>query len=209
MLSTSFGIQSALLLHMICTRVPDVPVVFIDTGFLFPETLEFGAQLTERLGLNLKVYRPTVGAEELVARYGELWNQGEEGIGKYNEIVKVEPMNRALAEINPTLWFSGLRRTQSVERSRRRILEDLGNKWKFYPILDWSDRDVFLYLKKHDLPYHPLWHQGYLSVGDKHSSLPVGAGMEEEATRFGGVKRECGIHNIGPEIGSGNVTRPS
>jgi len=196
MLSTSFGIQSALLLHMVSKIAPKIPVIFIDTGFLFPETLSFGEMLKERLSLNLKIYRPLLSKEEILSQHGELWNQGKKGIEKYNQLVKVEPMSRALAEVRTSIWFSGLRKSQSQERSRRRVLDKLENFWKIYPILDWSDRDVFQYLKKHELPYHPLWEKGYLSVGDIHSSSPLGAGMEEEKTRFGGIKRECGIHEI-------------
>ena len=193
--STSFGIQSAVLLHMVTRVLPDIPVVFVDTGFLFPETTEFGQELAERLSLNLKIYRPTFSSEELVAKHGELWSKGDEGLAQYNQLVKVEPMNRALSELSPDLWIAGLRRVQSKGRSLKPPLEKLDGFWKAYPVIDWTDRDVYQYLKKHQLPYHPLWEKGYLSVGDTHSSSPMGAGQEEEATRFGGRKRECGLHN--------------
>ena len=67
-------------------------------------------------------------------------------------------------------------------------------RWKLHPIADWSDRDVWQYLQQHDLPYHPLWHQGYVSIGDVHTTRPLEAGMNEEDTRFFGLKRECGLH---------------
>jgi len=67
-------------------------------------------------------------------------------------------------------------------------------RFKLHPVIDWSNRDVYLYLKRHNLPYHPLWDQGYVSVGDTHTSRPLQPGMREEDTRFFGLKRECGLH---------------
>ena len=199
LMSTSFGIQSAVLLHMVAAQQPDIPVVFIDTGFLFEETCRFAEDLEERLGLNLKTYRPLLSAEELLDQHGELWTKGEDGLAQYNEIVKVEPMRRALAELEPQVWFSGVRRQQSSSRADRRVMEDQWGVTKVYPLIDWTDRDVYFYLKKHDLPYHPLWERGYVSVGDRHSSAPLTAGSEHEATRFGGTKRECGLHENKPQ----------
>lgn len=195
MLTSSFGIQSAVLLHLVASRRQDIPVVFIDTGFLFPETLEFVENLTKRLDLNLKTYRPELGAENLIAQHGKLWEQGVEGLEKYNRIVKVEPLERALSDLQPQAWFSGLRRSQSRGRAQRNVIEETRGMWKVYPVIDWSDRDVYQYLKKHELPYHPLWENGYTSVGDVHSSAPLGSGTDEESTRFGGMKRECGLHD--------------
>lgn len=194
-LTTSFGIQSAVLLHLVTSRNPKIPVVFIDTGFLFPETLEFAENLTKRLDLNLKTYRSDLGAEDFIAQHGKLWEQGAEGLEQYNRIVKVEPLERALTELKPKAWFSGLRRSQSRGRAQRNVIEEARGVWKIYPVIDWSDRDVYQYLKKYDLPYHPLWEKGYTSVGDIHSSAPLGSGTDEESTRFGGMKRECGLHD--------------
>lgn len=194
-LSSSFGIQSAVMLHMVTQVVPDIPVILIDTGYLFQETYQFIDQLTDTLRLNLKVYRPSLSSAWHEARHGQLWEQGLEGLTHYNKIHKVEPMQRALQDLNVDTWFTGLRRSQSRSRSERPVLEYWNSGYlKVYPIIDWSNRDVHLYLKKHDLPYHPLWDQGYVSVGDTHSSMPLTPGMLEEETRFSGLKRECGLH---------------
>ncbi|MBP6534040.1 MAG: phosphoadenosine phosphosulfate reductase family protein, partial [Arenimonas sp.] len=83
---------------------------------------------------------------------------------------------------------------QSDTRAGVDFLELRDGRWKVHPIADWSDRDIWQYLQKHDLPYHPLWHEGYVSVGDVHSSRPMAAGMREQDTRFAGLLRECGIH---------------
>ncbi len=194
--STSFGIQSAVMLHLISEAAPDTPIVFIDTGYLFPETYKFAHDLTERLNLNLKVFVPTMTAARQEALYGKLWEQGLDGVRKYGLINKVEPMNRALKELNALAWLTGLRRVQASTREKLPVALLQNRTIKIHPILEWSERDVFQYLKKHDLPYHPYWEKGYVSVGDWHSSRPLEAGMTAEETRNNGIKRECGLHEL-------------
>ena len=193
-LTTSFGVQSAVMLHLVTTQIPDIPVIFVDTGYLFPSTYTFAQELTERLNLNLKTYIPKQTAAQQEALYGKLWEKGIEGLDQYNLINKVEPMNRAVKELGAKVWLSGLRRTQSSSRKDRDFVEQQNQVTKAYPILDWKDRDIYTYLTENYLPYHPLWDQGYVSVGDWHSTKRLGEGMTEEETRFGGLKRECGLH---------------
>ena len=118
-LSSSFGAQSAVLLHMASSQQPDLPVVLVDTGYLFPETYRFVDELTDRLGLNLRVFRPDISPAWQEARYGRLWEQGVEGLERYNRMNKVEPMQRALDELEAAAWLSGIRRDQSSSRSER------------------------------------------------------------------------------------------
>lgn len=193
-LSSSFGAQAALMLHLITRFLPDAPVIFIDTGYLFPETYRFADELAARLRLNLKVYRSPYSPAWQEARYGRLWEQGAQGLDRYNRLNKVEPMRRALFELGAQTWMTGLRRVQSASRQSVPVLEWRETRWKLCPVVDWSDREVWHYLKTHDLPYHPLWDQGYVSIGDTHSTRPLQAGMSEEDTRFFGFKRECGLH---------------
>ncbi|HET9047440.1 MAG TPA: phosphoadenylyl-sulfate reductase [Chiayiivirga sp.] len=193
-LSSSFGAQSAVALHLLTRHHPTIPVVLIDTGYLFPETYRFVDELSERLHLNLKVYRPAFGRAWMEARHGYLWEQGLPGIERYNALHKVEPMQRALKELDAGLWFTGLRRSQSSSRTDTDILQRRNERWKINPIADWSDRDVWHYLKRHNLPHHPLWEQGYVSIGDVHTTRRWEPGMREEDTRFFGLKRECGLH---------------
>src|SRR5690606_10671468 len=94
------------------------------------------------------------------------------------------------------LWIAGLRRDQGESREKLQWIHRQNRILKLHPILEWSNRDVYRYLTKYDLPYHPLWEQGYVSVGDWHSTRPLEAGMKEEETRFGGIKRECGLHEL-------------
>lgn len=193
-LSSSFGIQAALTLHLVTQVKPDIPVILTDTGYLFPETYRFIEQLTERLNLNLQVYRSALSPAWQEAIHGQLWEQGIEGIERYNQLNKVEPMNRALYDLTAQSWFSGLRREQSASRSTLPVLSIGRGIFKVLPVIDWNNRQVHEYLTKYDLPYHPLWDQGYLSVGDTHTTRKWEPGMSEEETRFFGLKRECGLH---------------
>jgi phosphoadenosine phosphosulfate reductase len=196
-LSTSFGAQSAVMLSLATQIVPGIPVVFIDTGYLFPETYRFADELTARLKLNLKVYRPAESPAWIEARHGRLWEKGLEGLEAYNRIVKVEPMQRALRELGARGWVAGLRRAQASTREELPLVGLQDGRVKIHPIADWTDRDVHRYLEKHKLPYHPLWHEGYVSIGDVHTSRPLTAELTAEQTRFFGLKRECGLHEPG------------
>jgi len=199
-MSSSFGAQSAVMLHLVTRVLPDIPVLFIDTGHLFPETYRFAEELREKLNLNVKKYHALSTAAEQEALHGKLWEQGPEGLARYNFINKIEPMNRAVTETGAKAWLAGLRRQQASTREKLPVVLKQKNTFKIHPIIEWTDRDVYLYLQKHDLPYHPLWHEGYVSIGDWHSTSRLEAGMMEEQTRFNGVKRECGLHEI-----SGNL----
>ena len=193
-LSSSFGIQGAVMLHLVSSQKADIPVILTDTGYLFPETYRFIDELTERLSLNLKIYSSKYTPAWQEARFGQLWEKGLDGLDQYNRMNKVEPMQRALTDNEVGTWFAGLRRSQSSTREALPILAIHGTRFKILPILEWSNKEVHEYLTEHDLPYHPLWDQGYVSVGDTHSSKPLELGMSEEDTRFNGLKRECGLH---------------
>jgi phosphoadenosine phosphosulfate reductase len=203
LLSSSFGIQAAVMLHMVTRVRPDIPVVVLDTGYLFPETYRFIDELTERLRLNLKVYRAETSPAWQEARFGKLWEQGEAGIDRYNRMNKVEPMARAMRELRVRTWFSGLRREQAESRSRLPVLAVQRGAFKVLPLVDWTNKQIHYYLEEHKLPYPPLWEQGYVSVGDVHTTEKLQPGMTEEQTRFFGIKRECGLHEEGETDGSG------
>lgn len=195
-LTSSFGAQAAVSLHLVTRHAPDIQVIFIDTGYLFPETYRFVDELAERLSLNLEVYRSRTSPAWQEARHGRRWEQGVEGLRAYNYDNKVEPMERALRGLDVGTWFAGLRREQTVSRATVPFLDWSGDRWKVHPIADWTNRDVFLYLKANDLPYHPLWKQGYVSIGDIHTTRSLRDVDHVEQTRFFGLKRECGLHEI-------------
>lgn len=193
-LSTSFGIQSAVMLHLVTQRAPGIAVVFIDTGYLFAETYQFAEMLQERLKLNLKVYQPEMTAARQEALFGKRWEGDLEALAAYNMQNKVEPMNRAIRELGARAWLTGLRRVQAKTRAQLPVLEQQKRTYKVHPIIDWSERDIYQYLQRHQLPFHPLWDKGYVSVGDWHSTQPLTDSLTPEQTRFGGLKRECGLH---------------
>ncbi len=195
-LTSSFGAQAAVCLHLLTRECPDVPVILLDTGYLFPETYRFIDTLTERLGLNLHVYRSRRSPAWQEAVDGQRWQQGLAGIEAYNRENKVEPLQRALSDLAAGTWFTGLRRDQASTRTRTPFVQFTGERFKVSPIADWSDRDVHRYLTRHDLPYHPLWEKGYVSIGDTHTTVPLHEAGSAEETRFFGLKRECGIHEM-------------
>jgi len=193
-MSTSFGVQSAALLHLANVVAPGLPVIFVDTGYLFPETYRFAEKLRQDLNLNLRVYRADRTPAMQEALEGKRWEQGLESLEAYNFENKIEPMNRALVDLKAQGWMSGLRRVQASTREHLRPVELQNKIVKVYPMIDWTDRDIYQYLTENNLPYHPLWEEGYVSVGDVHSTAKLTAGMTAEDTRFNGIKRECGLH---------------
>ncbi len=195
-MSTSFGIHSAVMLHLVTNVVPNIPVIWIDTGYLPPETYRFAEQLTTRLHLNLKVYQSALTPARMEAIHGELWKESTvEALNRYDHMRKVEPMQQALHDLKASAWLAGLRRDQTDYRQTLNVIEHHRDYYKLHPILNWTSRDIHHYLMAHDLPYHPLFDQGYVSVGDWHSSRPLNVkDLGERATRFQGIKQECGLH---------------
>ncbi|MFC3121263.1 phosphoadenylyl-sulfate reductase [Agaribacter flavus] len=195
--SSSFGAQSAVMLHLMNEVAPNIPVVLTDTGYLFSETYLFIEELTARFNLNLKVYRAAESPAWQEAKYGQLWEKGVEGLEKYNTMNKVEPMKRALSELSVGTWFAGLRRSQSDSRMELDVVKKQAKQFKVHPIVDQSNKQLHQYMTKHKLPYNPLWDKGYVSIGDWHSTTTLQDGMSEQDTRFFGLKRECGLHEFG------------
>ena len=191
--STSFGLQAGVMLNLLKQYSPEVPVVFIDTGYHFDETYQYAVALTERLGLEVKVYRSHWSPAWQEAIHGKLWEQGEQGMEKYSLPNKVEPMNRAIEELGGKVWLSGLRRCHSRSRVERPFAEQQAKTIKAYPILDWNDQQVEAYLAESGLPPHPLAGE-YVTMGDWHSTKKRSEVGSNEETRFEGGKYECGLH---------------
>lgn len=192
--STSFGLQAPTMLHLIRENAPEIPIIFVDTGYCFPETYQFAQSFIDNWGLDIRIVNPSMTSARQEALYGKLWEQGEVGMKKYALLNKVEPMNRALSDIGADIWVSGIRRSQSSTRADRPFAEQQRNTLKVYPILDWADPQVSGYFYDHQLPKHPLEAEGYVTMGDWHSTRPPEHGEDAEATRFGGEKYECGLH---------------
>ena len=195
-LTTSFGIQSAVLLHMAHGAAPAIPVVWVDTGYLPRETYRYARELEERLGFELHVAQPVLSAARMEALYGPLWESDQpEDMERYLQMRKVEPLETALDQLNVRCWASGVRRNQTPHRRSMTVLDRLRGRWTLHPLLDWTSKDVYYYLEEHGLPQHPLFKEGYSTVGDWHSSGPDGQ-VAGRSTRFRGQRShgECGLH---------------
>ena len=199
-LTTSFGIQSAVLLHMVSELgevVPGrrVPVLWVDTGYLPTETYQYADLLCRRLAIDLRAVQAEMSPARMEALHGRLWESGSlEDLQLYNLLRKVEPLDRALTDLQVRCWASGVRGRQTDHRSSMHPIDPVRSAWSLRPLLTWTSRDIFYYMQEHDLPQHPLFDKGYSTVGDWHSSAPDDGTTSGRATRFGGLKQECGIH---------------
>ena len=199
-LTTSFGIQSAVLLHLVgelaqrSGKAP-VPVIWVDTGYLPPETYRYAEQLRELLGFDLRVVQASMSPARMEALFGRLWESGTlEDLELYNRLRKVEPLDRAFQDLGVSCWASGVRGSQTDHRRAMPPFQPVRGLWSLRPMLNWSQKDVFYYMEQHGLPQHPLFEQGYSTVGDWHTSAPDDGTTSGRDTRFGGLKQECGIH---------------
>ena len=193
--STSFGIQSAVILHLVSRMIPEIPIVFVDTGYLVPETYRYADELTTLLGLNVKRYVGAVSPADMEAKHGKLW---ETDLDEYHRIRKVEPMRRAIEELGAHAWIAGLRADQTTFRATLDPVTFQDGIFKVHPILRWRSQDVYYYMEHYKLPQHPLWEKGFTRVGDWHSSSAVpGGGDGDKNARFDGRAEECGLHTSG------------
>jgi phosphoadenosine phosphosulfate reductase len=194
---SSFGTESAVLLHLVARADRSVPVVFVDTLKMFPETLDYRDTLTERFGIqNSQVVVPD--AEVLAKKDGTglRWSYDPDGCC---EIRKVEPLARAKRGLDS--WISGRKAFQSVTRQNLPRFEIEDGRMKVNPLGDWTKDDLEAYFDEHDLPRHPLEAQGYLSVGCEPCTSKVQAGEDPRAGRWRGWdKVECGIHTPIPAV---------
>ena len=192
--STSFGATSAVMLHLVHEVAPRTPIICVDTGYLFPETYQFAEDLIKRLELDVHFYAARMSPARQEALYGKLWEQGEEGVNRYLQINKVEPMQRALRDLGAEGWMAGLRSEQTEHRAGLRRIDRQDGRVKIHPILRWTDDEITAYMERYDLPYHPMVQQGYRSIGDHHSTIPTTADMDPRDGRILGKTRECGLH---------------
>ncbi|MDM8521062.1 phosphoadenylyl-sulfate reductase [Anaerolineales bacterium HSG6] len=190
--SSSFQTQSVPLIHLISQTCPDMPIVFLDTGFHFPETLTFRNQLESAYNLNIMNIYPSVDQSQLFYQYGEGLYRSDPDLCCH--INKVEPMQRAVEGFEA--WISGVRRDQTEHRAGLRVLEEQSNGLlRIHPMLRWTKREVWAYIDEHTLPSHPLFEQGYMSIGCAPCTRPVFSEQDEREGRWGGaIKTECGLH---------------
>jgi phosphoadenosine phosphosulfate reductase len=191
-LTCSFQHEGVVLAHMLQSIAPETPIVFINTGYHFPETLAYRDQLVERIGFNLLEVGPAVTKIDFERTHGpELYLRDPD---RCCEVNKVEPLRRALKNVRA--WINGRRRDQAATRSVLPVLEELRNGMiKINPLVRWNSKDTYEYMQRHGLPLHPLFEKGYTSIGCAPCTRPVLAGEDERAGRWAGqAKVECGIH---------------
>ncbi len=196
-LTTSFGIQSAVLLNMIHNLKggSKIPVIWIDTGYLPKETYLYAQELCQQMNLNIKVFQSSISPARMEALHGRLWETNSiEDMEKYHLIRKVKPLELALNDLKIQCWGSGVRGGQTDHRRSMTYLDAIRGRLSLRPLLDWSQKDIFYYMQNNGLSQHPLFEKGYSTVGDWHSSAPEGSDKTGRNTRFGGLKQECGIH---------------
>jgi phosphoadenosine phosphosulfate reductase len=208
-MTSSFGAESALLLHLTTRAKPDIKVVMIDTGYLFPETWAHMEALRRRLDLNVWVYRTKNDPIAWLKEHGEGDPSWRTDVTRCCAANKNEPMERAMAELKPKGWLRGLRRNQADTRKAVQFVE-WAPRYECYavsPLLNWSSRDIYQYMKQNDLPYHPLYEKGYLSIGCNPESCTraVQAGEDPRSGRWAGTSKvECGI-NLGNSLDSAGL----
>ena len=182
-LASSFN--DCVLIDLVARTAPRVPIVFLDTQYHFAETLAYVELLRARYGLDVDVVRPLVAPDDL-------WRTDTDACCAAR---KVEPLGRALR--NRAAWMSGLRRAESVTRANASVVS-WDSRWqvvKINPIAAWSDGRAQDYVRRHQLPEHPLTSQGYRSIGCWPCTRPTAEGEDARAGRWAGTQKlECGLH---------------
>lgn len=199
-LVSSFGAESASLLHLVASVNPDTPVIFVNTGKLFGETIRYRDQLIAQLGLtDVRSVRPNPAEEKALDPDGILWSKDTDACCAFR---KVKPLNTALEGFDA--WITGRKRFQSGTRADVPLIEATTKHIKVNPIALWEEADVEAYIAKHGLPPHPLVEDGYPSIGCMPCTDRVAPGADPRSGRWAGQeKTECGIHTEMFEDGAG------
>jgi phosphoadenosine phosphosulfate reductase len=191
--TSSFGAGSGVLLHLWSELAPHRPIVFLDTGLLFPETLAYKDELARRLGLRVEVVKPAVSASDFTREHGQdIQKRDADFCCRKNKVEPLEPYERAAKA-----WISGLRRDQGPSRKDLPIVlpPQENGPIKIHPIATMTRDDVRRYMLANDIPEHPLRARRYLSIGCAPCTAPVEEGADERAGRWAfAEKTECGLH---------------
>ena len=196
-ITTSFGIQSSVLLNMLSQSglQKRIKIFWIDTGYLPQETYHYAQKLINDLSLEIEVLQSELSPARMEALHGKLWETNKASdLDKYHELRKIKPLENALEKYNIKCWASGIRSSQTQDRNKMNFLDIIRQRLSLRPLLNWTNKDIFYYMKENNLPAHPLFSKGYSTVGDWHSSSQDGIDIKGRATRFRGIKQECGIH---------------
>ncbi len=189
--SSSFQTHSLVLLHIISKIDNTIPIYFINTGFLFPETIQFRDEIAELLNINVINLNPES------AKIAQRESNGKFFFTKNPtrccQVNKVEPLDSVLQKFD--VWINGVRADQSAVRKAMKTEQPAPhNTLRFHPMLDWTKQEIFRYLKEHKIPHHPLDAQGYASIGCEPCTRKMVIGDERAARWFGMNKTECGLN---------------
>ena len=198
-MTSSFGAESMCLIHLATQAKPDIRIIFVNTGYLFPETIRFMEQVRGRFDLRVLEYHSHHDPFVYLTVHGEVDPRCRNDVDACCAANKNEPFDRAMRELAPAAWLRGVRADQSETRARMATVQwsKRNNCWAISPLLRWSTQQVHGYMKSHDLPYHPLWELGYASIGcNPHTcTRPVGEAGDARDGRWAGLdKKECGIN---------------
>ncbi len=199
-MTTSFGMEGIALIDILVQQIPDLRVIYVDTGFLFEETLRLRDTLAKRFpSLRLEAIHPQLDPQQQAEKFGdELWKRDPDSCCRMR---KIEPLDRAIKNVD--VWFTALRRSQSATRLDLKVVD-----WdwqyqliKICPLVTWSRRDVYDYIKLRDLPYNELHDKNYPTIGCTHCTRPVEGAAAWDYSREGRWadtgKTECGLHGAG------------
>jgi phosphoadenosine phosphosulfate reductase len=201
-MATAFGAEGCCLIHMLAEIEPNLRIFNLDTGYQFDETLELRERIKARYGIEVELVRPELTVAEYEAEHGgPLYRIRPDQCCHDRKLV---PLRRTL--VGYDAWVSAIRRDQTADRAVAGVVQwdAKFNLVKVNPLLAWTKKDVWGFVLKHDVPYNPLHDQGYPSIGCWPCTRPVGAGEDERAGRWAGTaKKECGLHVIEVQGGSG------
>ncbi len=204
LMATAFGAEGCCIIHMLAEIEPRVTFLNLETGYQFPETLQLRERIREQYGITVEFVYPEQTVAEYEAEHGGPLYALRPDQCCYDR--KIRPLRQALARYAPLAWISAIRKDQTEERSKAAVVQ-----WdakfglvKINPLLHWTRKDVWRFIMHHNVPYNPLHDQGYPSIGCWPCTRPVQPGEEERAGRWAGkVKKECGLHVIEHNDGSG------
>lgn len=190
--TSSFQTHSIVLLHLLSRIDKNIPVYCLNTGYLFPETIAYKDQLADEFGLTIKDIKPDVPKSIQKDSEGKLLFASDPDLCCYYN--KVQPMDKLLSDYD--IWINGIRKDQNANRAKMRVEEPSKmNTVRFHPMLEWTNKMIFDYIKEYNLPRHPLDQVGYSSIGcEPCTRKPSLEMMEREARWYGMNKTECGLH---------------
>ena len=204
MMATAFGAEGCSIIHMLAGIDPTVTMINLETGYQFAETLELRERIKARYGIEVEYVRPDQTVAEYEAEHGGPLYEMRPDQCCYDR--KIRPLREAVTRINPLAWVSAIRKDQTADRAVAGVVQ-----WdpkfglvKVNPLYNWTKKDVWAFVMKHDVPYNPLHDQGYPSIGCEPCTRAVRPGEDDRAGRWAGkVKKECGLHVIEVKDGAG------